>query len=99
MIKIKNIAIQSMKMGLYTEAETILRDLVDTQCQSMGLLNEETLNSIALWSETLAILERWDHLEEVFELLSSLEHTVSNPRLTSTVAFVHSLQAPQRKSS
>ena len=99
MNKIKNIAIQSMNMGLYNEAETILRDLVDTQCCAIGLLNEETLSSIELWSKALAHLERWDNLEEVLELLTSLEHNVSNPHLTSTVAFVKSIQATQRKSS
>ena len=99
MIKVKNIAIQSIRMGLYTEAEAILRNLVDTQCSSIGLLNEETLASIELWSETLALLERWKHLDEVVELLATAERTVPSDQLHTTLVFVKAMQGLQRKSS
>ena len=99
MIKIKNIAAQSIRMGLYVEAEAMLRNLVDTQCTSLGLLHEETLNTIELWSETLALLEKWEHLDEVVELLSMARSNVVNTHLQSTLMFVMEVQGMHRASS
>ena len=66
-------------------------DLVDAQCQEMGLLHDETLDTIQLWSETLALLKRWSHLEEVLELLESAQSKVNHPNLAVTIRQIEAL--------
>jgi len=91
MQKIKNIVQQSLKLGFIEESESILSDLVDAQCQEMGLLHDETLDTIQLWSETLALLKRWSHLEELLELLESAQSKVNHPNLAYTIRQIEAL--------
>ncbi len=93
MHKIKNIVYQSLKFGFIEESESILSDLVDAQCQEMGLLHDETLDTIQLWAHTLALLGRWDNLEEVLELLESAQRSVKNPNLAGTISTIARLSA------
>lgn len=85
MQKIKNIVYQSLKFGFVEESESILSDLVDAQCQEMGLLHDETLDTIQLWAHTLALLGRWDNLDEVLELLESAQRSVKDAGLAHTI--------------
>ena len=99
MHKIKNIVQQSLKLGFVEESEHILSDLVDAQCQEMGLLHEETLDSIHLWSKTLALLERWDQLAEVYQLLEAAQQKVNHTHLASTLRQIQKLRGFERQTS
>ena len=99
MQKIKNIVQQSLKLGFIEESEHILSDLVDAQCQEMGLLHEETLDSIQLWSETLALLERWEQLSEVYELLDTAQQKVNHTQLAYTLRQIEKLRNFERQTS
>lgn len=99
MQKIKNIVQQSLKLGFIEESEHILSDLVDAQCKEMGLLHDETLDSIQLWSETLALLERWDQLTEVYELLDTAQQKVNNTQLAYTLRQIEKLRGFERQTS
>ena len=99
MHKIKNIVQQSLKLGFIEESEHILSDLVDAQCQEMGLLHEETLDSIQLWSETLALLERWDQLAELHELLETAQEQVNHTHLAYTLHQIEKLRGFERQTS
>ena len=99
MHKIKNIVQQSLKLGFIEESEHILSDLVDAQCQEMGLLHEDTLDSIELWSETLALLERWDQLTEVHDLLKTAQQEVNHTHLASTLRQIEKLRGFERQTS
>jgi hypothetical protein len=99
MQKIKNIVHQSLKLGFLEESESIMSDLVDAQCQEMGLLHDETLDSIQLWSETLALLERWDHLAEIQELLEAAEAKIDHENLSHTIRQISKLRSFERQTS
>ena len=99
MQKIKNIVIHSIRLGYIEEAEHILRDLVDAQCQEMGLLHDDTLDSIRMWTETLALLEQWDHLAEVHELLLSAQQSVQDLALGNIIEQIGTLRTFERKTS
>ena len=99
MHKIKNIVQQSLRLGFIEESEHILSDLVDAQCQEMGLLHEDTLDSIQLWSETLALLERWEQLSEVYELLETAQQKVNHTQLASTLRQIEKLRGFERQTS
>ena len=99
MQKIKNIVQQSLKFGFIEESEHILSDLVDAQCKEMGLLHEDTLDSIQLWSKTLALLERWDQLTEIYELLETAQETVKDTQLARTLRQIETLRGFERQTS
>lgn len=99
MHKIKNIVQQSLKLGFIEESEHILSDLVDAQCKEMGLLHDETLDSILLWSETLALLERWDQLAEVYALLETAQQKVHDAQLASILRQIEKLRGFERQTS
>ena len=99
MKKIKNIAQHSLKLGFVKESETILRDLVDTQCQELGLLHEDTLTSIEMWAETLALLNRWTDLAEIHQLLSKAQTEIADGKLKNTIDLIDHLRTFERQSS
>lgn len=99
MQKIKNLVHQSIKFGFIEESESILSDLVDAQCQEMGLLHDETLDTISLWAETLAMLQRWNHLNEVVSLLETAQQKVNHPNLAKTIRDILSLRPQQLQTS
>ena len=99
MQKIKNIVHQSLRLGFIEESEHILSDLVDAQCQEMGLLHDETLDSIQLWSETLALLERWEQLAEVHSLLQTAQEKVNHTLLAMTIRQIENLRGFERQTS
>lgn len=99
MKKIKNIALHSRKLGFVKESETILRDLVDTQCREIGLLHEDTLTSIEMWAETLALLGRWTDLGEIYQLLCKAQTEIDDNKLRETIHLIEHLRTFERQSS
>ena len=97
MQKIKKIAMKTLELGFIPEAEKMLRDLVNSQCKEMGLLHEETLNSIELLAHTWAIMKKWDNLADMYNMLLQAQRQVQNTLLEETIHKLanirrHSLQ-------
>ena len=61
--------------------------------------DDDTLDSIQLWSETLALLERWDKLAEVYELLETAQETVNDTQLARTLRQIEKLRGFERQTS
>ena len=67
MRKIKNIAIRTMQLGFIEESENILRSLMIAQIEEMGTLHEETIDTIVLLAHNLALLKRWEDLQDLHQ--------------------------------
>jgi hypothetical protein len=73
MRKIKNIAIKTMELGFLEESEKILYNLMEAQIRGMGLLHEETLDTVILLGHNFALSQKWERLAKLQELLLDLD--------------------------
>lgn len=98
MRKIKNIAIKTMELGFLEESGTILYNLMEAQCREMGLLHEETLDTIILLGHNFALSNQWERLAKLHELLLSLDQPQLSKYITLQEAIT-SLGSLQKKIS
>ena len=94
MRKIKTIAIRTMELGFLEDAEKILHDLMEAQIREMGLLHEETLDTIVLLAHNLAASHKWEKLAQLHDLLAVLDQPQLKmyPNLRKTILSLRSLQ-------
>ena len=79
MRKIKTIAIKTMQLGFTDESEKILRSLMIGQIEQMGTLHEETLDTIVLLGYNLAMLKRFDDIQDLLSYLKETSNEISFP--------------------
>ena len=94
MRKIKTIAMRTMDLGFLEDAEKILYNLMEAQIREMGLLHEETLDTIVLLAHNLAASQKWDQLGQLYDLLAVLDQPQRKmyPNLRKTILSLRSLQ-------
>lgn len=94
MRKIKTIAIRTMELGFLEDAEKILYNLMEAQIREMGLLHEETLDTIILLGHNLAAGQKWDKLHQLYELLAVLDQPQLSgyPKLRDAIISLRTLQ-------
>ena len=94
MRKIKTIALRTMELGFFEDAEKILYNLMEAQIREMGILHEETLDTIILLGHNLAASQKWKQLTELHDLLAVLDQPELSryPKLRETIVRLGSLQ-------
>jgi len=98
MRKIKDMAINTMKLGYLEESEQILYRLMEAQTKELGLMHEETLDTIVVLGQNLAQSEKWEQLDKLYHLLSLLCNSeLSN--FDSLAQTLHSLESLRVKVS
>ena len=94
MRKIKTIALRTMEMGFLEDAEKILYNLMEAQIREMGLLHEETLDTIVLLGHNLAASQKWEQLTQLYDLLAVLDQPGLRkyPKLREAISSLYGLQ-------